>query len=131
MNTYTHTYIYTFLNSDGMATVYSVNNIQHICSCTSVMDGNFYDPKPNNCNIHYTLGRTYPEGRVIAPSSPFETSCIQKRALDKGTKESLLMGHLLMSTYLGNVSIWQNVVPVGQFNSNILCILHGYTVLHQ
>jgi len=29
------------------------------------------------------------------------------------------MGHLLMSTYLGNISIWQNVVSVEQFNSNI------------
>jgi len=39
----THTHI--FFNSDGMAIISSMNNILRICSCTSVMDGNFCDPK--------------------------------------------------------------------------------------
>jgi len=50
---------------------------------------NFYEPKTEQMQHNYTLGRTYTGGWVIAASSPFETSCIQKRALDKGTKETV------------------------------------------
>ena len=76
--------------------------------------------KPSICNIHYTLGRPYTGGRVIAASSPFETSCIQKRgSIQRYERNSLFTCHLLMSTYLGNVSVWQNVVSAEQFNSNI------------
>jgi len=91
------------------------------------MDGNFYDPKTE---LQHTLH--------AGPNLHSRTSYCGQQPIrnvlhtEKGSRQtyernSLLMGHLLMSTYLGNVSIWQNVVPVEQLNSNIpLYCLYGF-----